>query len=244
MNLCNFAGNSVLEANLRQFLGLFGEVKVICSLRHQVPFLESWYRFRVWWSRSGETRDFPAYLVSKQGEAYLDYQNIERFFRSIWPDIDFEFVSFAEACKTGLLVKHFYEKAGILDCYAGEVKTNESLSRAGTLACLIWNRGLLPGTLSRQMFLKWLSQTFPDRRESLYDTALLEEVAAKFACRNSELALHTGFDLNDELAEFENKQTLAGSILSTEFQQLVNAFHPRKKISIFKSMMDLLPFRS
>ncbi len=222
--LGNVAGHPVVEANLKTFLGLFREVKVLCFLRHQVPYLESWYRFRVWWQQSSETADFSADVSRSLGDPYLDYRTIERFYGALRPDLAFEFLSFAAARKSGQLVRYFYERAGILRGYSGEVRTNESLSRAGTLALLARNRGVLPaGGPDFYAFMNWAQQAFPERSESLYDPALLRAVADRFVACNAELARFTGFDLNDELAEFEQKQALMGSVLSAEFQQMLIA---------------------
>ncbi len=219
------AGNTVAQANLRRFLELFSEVKVFCFLRHQLLLQESAYRFHVAWEGTAETAEFSERVhrwFSRAGSQ--NYQEIERFYRSVRPDLEFEFVGFREAKQSGLLVKSFYDRAGLSSHYTGEVKKNESLSRDGTLAMLMWNRGLVPAAMSRVEFLAWSRQAFPGHRESLFDAADFDALAPRFVPGNEELAASTGIDLSVEIEEFRQKSQFCGSSLSPEFQEQVLAY--------------------
>ena len=211
-------GDSKVHEGLQRFFTNFDEVRILHFVRHQVPLLESRYKFETLWVRSALTMAFPEYVQFRMVRSPLGYLEQEQFFRSVRPDIAYEFVSFAEASKTGSLIRHFYQRSGITDAYTREVQINESLSRDGTLAIWMWNRGMVPSGWTREEFVAWARQTFPEPQDSLYDADLLEAVAARYAASNAELLAHKGIDLGVELAEFRQKYRLCGSTPAPEFE--------------------------
>jgi hypothetical protein len=250
---------------LGQLLNAFRGVRVVCFVRHQALRTESTYRFFVLWRKRPETGLFfeplppsetidaatnSADIVSgARGEPVgrasgplRDYLDIERHYRSIRPDIDFRYVGYHEAKATGLLVKSFFDRAGLSSCYSGEEKTNESLSRRGTLAVLMWNRGLVPATMRRAEFVDWARTTFPEQRESLYDEELLDLRASRLAPSIAELATHTGIDLGIELEEFRKKHVLCGCALTPEFQEHVLSELRKSQPTLAARFRKYLPF--
>ncbi len=227
---------------LSQLFALFSEVQVLCFLRHQAPLLESAYKFAVLWSNSAATEAFPEYLRHHTLGDHLLYKHIEPFFRTARADITFDFVSFLAAQRSGSLVKHFYEKAGIAEAYSGEVHTNESLSRAGTISLLLRNRNELLDPLRRGAFVRFARRTFPESHESLFTPELLDQVAQRFHDSNEELAGRFGFSLNEELCSFRQRNSLAGWDLSTvERAQLDGALRRRSRFPLLSLAKDYLP---
>ena len=240
-------GTEGREERLGRFLSMFGEVQVLCVIRHQVPLLESTYRFEVLChDNHGQpvTEVFTDYVHRWLSKPILNYSTIERFLQLVRPNLAFKFLSFAIASESGSLVKHFFQHAGLSAAYRGEVRNNESQSRLGTLAILMRNRGKLNDLRSRSQFLGWSRRNYPDARESLYDANLLKEVANTFHDSNSALAAGTGFSLDQELITFENKYKLAGSNLSRdELQNLKKAFAQRTRNPLlFSSVREYLSF--
>ena len=233
---------------LQRFLGLFSDVSTIFFVRYQVPYLESRYKFQVRWCHRALTMDFPEFIQPKllnfEQNYALNYIAIEPFFRSVRQDIGFQYVNFAEAMKTGFLVKFFYDRAGISAAYESEVQLNESFSRAAALAMLMWNRGLVASSRSRKEFEDWSLQAFPEQAESLYDDALLDQVVDTFAASNAELAARSGFNLNDELDAFTRKYSLCGWQVSPQFANRVRAFDFKEPPCWKSRLRKYVPFLS
>jgi hypothetical protein len=253
------------EERLKQLFSVFREVRVILFVRHQAMRRESAYRFFVMWPERSHTGDFrdPIRLsqtreIEKKHIKHRDEVSsfnrtekhsqdplgVECSYLSVRPDLDFQYVSFHEAKANGLLVKTFYDRAGISRCYSGEVKTNDSLSRLGTLAVLMWNRGLVPATLRRDEFVDWARLTFPEKYESLYNEEYFSQLSQQYMVNNQKLLERTGIALNQELNEFMERSTLCGSDLTPEFQERVLALHRVTPLSWKQRMRKYTSFLS
>lgn len=204
------AGSDEVSSRLRHFLDMFSRVRVLCFVRHQVPLLESMYRFEVLWKHTAEQRCFYNYAQQRMADPHFDYQAIGTRLRSIRPDAKVEFLSFAAASKARAVVSHFFARAGVESAYRGEVWINQSQSRLGTLAILLRNQGHAGSTLGRSAFVNWTRRAFPMIAESLYDADLARRVGEMFGEANDTFADIAGFRLNDELGPFVLKNRLAG----------------------------------
>ena len=240
-------GTEGKKERLEEFLSMFSEVRVICVLRHQAPLIESTFRFEVLGHDNlGQTvtESFPDYVRRWLEKPLLFYTTIEQAIRSVRPDLIFDFISFASASQSGSLVRFVYECAGLVEAYCGEKRINESQGRLGTLAILLRNRGEIIAKLGRPQFLRWSSLIDSNRGESLYDSALLQEVTAKFEASNEELANRVGFNLNHELAAYEQKLRLSGSSLSSdELQGLKQALDHKIRHPLTSQVKEWLGFR-
>ena len=253
------------EVRLEQLFSVFREVRVILFVRHQALTRESAYRFFVMWPERSHTGDFrDPVKLDQTGEMQKkptenrdevssfkrmknhsqDPLGVECSYLSVRPDLDFQYVSFHEAKSNGLLVKTFFDRAGISSCYSGEVKTNDSLSRQGTLAVLMWNRGLVPATMRRDEFVDWARLTFPEKYESLYNEEYFSQLSQQYMVNNEKLLERTGIALNHELDEFMERSTLCGSDLTPEFQERVLALHRVLPRSWKQRMRKYIPFLS
>ena len=205
---------------LAALLSCFTSVRVVCFLRHQAPLLESGYKFEVLWDSSVQTIDFADYVHRNTIGDHLGYSHIEPLYRAARPDIEIRFGSFAAAQRSGSLVREFYRIAGLPLCGINELHTNESLGRAATLALLLRNRGSVQDFGSRRNFIRFVNLLFPEQKQSLFTTELLQSVETRFSTGNSTLAGELGFDLNDEGAVFRQKNLLLGSELLPDEEQL------------------------
>ena len=232
------------EERFRRFLSLFDEVRVLCVVRHQAPLLESSYRFEVLRhdNRGRPVREcFKDYVCRWMEKPLLEYVAVEQFLHCIRPDIDFDFISYATAIRSGALVRHVYQRAGIAKAYRGEIWVNESQSRLGTLAVLLRNQRLLSHSLDRDAFLRWTKRRFPDRRDSLFDARLLEMLTTKYHASNEWFADRFEIQVNDELASFRETRRLAGPSLSQDELQHVNTtFRHRSHHPLIGSLLDFL----
>ena len=68
------------RAKLKKLLTLFSQVKVLCCVRHQVPQLESSYRFLVGWEHGLMTSSFHDFVARRTFSHDFIYANTERFF--------------------------------------------------------------------------------------------------------------------------------------------------------------------
>lgn len=210
------AASSAVRDRLRLFLGMFSGVRVLCCVRHQVPLLESMYRFDVAWSHTAERRAFTDYVRERSTEPQFRYEAIGALYQSVRPDVRAEYLAFAGAASGRGVVSQFFSRAGIAEAYRGEVWINQSHSRLGTLAILLRNQGLAPSSLGRRSFDNWTRREFPMTRESLYDVDLVHEVAGGFVEANREFAAVAGFRLDHEIGRFVERQRLAGPDLGAE----------------------------
>ena len=226
--LCHEKSPAVGEST-RQFLALFSHVRILCFLRHQIPYLDSAYRIGVAWNGHRLALDFRPWVRRDCAGSWHDYQQLERFYRQFSPDITVDFLSFAAAKQSGALVRYFYEQAGILEAYTGEVRVNESASRLSILAMLAANQGKLSLAVSRDQFVNWARLTFPDNSDSLFDEKLLRFVDERFRAENDTLAQQIGFNLNDEIEPFVAKHRLAGPTLTPDEQQMLTERLSRDK---------------
>ena len=208
---------------------MFSHVRILCFLRHQIPYLDSAYRIGVAWNGHRLALDFRPWVRRDCAGSWHDYQQLERFYRQFSPDITVDFLSFAAAKQSGALVRYFYEQAGILDAYTGEVRVNESASRLSILAMLAANQGKLSLAVSRDQFVNWARLTFPDNSDSLFDEKLLRFVDERFRAENDTLAQQIGFNLNDEIEPFVAKHRLAGPTLTPDEQQMLTERLSRDK---------------
>jgi|GEM_PF-3576397 len=229
--LCYEKKPAVVERT-RQFLALFSHVRIICFLRHQIPYLDSAYRINVAWSGHRLELDFRPWVQRDCVRPWYDCQQIERFYRQFSPDITVDFLSFAAAKQSGALVRYFYEQAGILDAYAGEVRVNESASRLSILAMLAANQRKLSLAVSRDQFDNWARLTFPENADSLFDEELLRFVDGRFRAENDTLAQRTGFNLNDEIGPFVATHRLAGASLTPAEQSMLRHLLARDEVAV------------
>lgn len=192
---------------------VFESVRVVCFLRHQAPLLESGYKFEVLWDASAQTIDFADYIHQNTIGDHLAYSHIEPLYRAARPDIEIRFGSFAAAQRSGSLIREFQSIAGIPLCNIRELHTNESLGRSATLAVLMRNRGEIQDVGSRRNFVRFVKMAFPEQRQSLFNSDLLQSVEGRFSAGNAALARQIGFDLNDEGAAFRQRNVLLGTQL-------------------------------
>ena len=229
--LCHENSPAVDKA-IRRFLALFSHVRIICYLRHQIPYIDSAYRISVAWNGHRLAVDFCPWVQRECARSWYDYQQIERFYRQFSPDITVDFLSFAAAKQSGALVRYFYEQAGILDAYAGEVRFNESASRLSILAMLAANQRKLSLAVSRDQFDNWARLTFPENPDSLFDEELLRFVDGRFRAENDTLAQRTGFNLNEEIGPFVAKHRLAGASLTPAEQSMLRELLARDEVAV------------
>jgi len=226
--LCHEKSPAVADST-RQFLSLFSRVRIICFLRHQIPYFDSFYRLSVAWENHRLALDFHPWVQRDCVGSWLNYQHIEQFYRQFGPDVTVDFLSFAAATQSGAFVRYFYEQAGILAAYPGEIRVNESASRLSILAILAANQGKLALAVSRDQFVNWTKMAFPNSTDSLFDPELLRFVDARFRAENDTLAQRTGFNLNHEIEPFVATHRLAGATLTPDEQHLLRERLSREK---------------
>lgn len=236
------AASAEVRDRLRRFLAMFAEVRILCVVRHQLPLLESAYRFEVLWKHTAEQRGFSDYVRQRMAEPHFAYPTIASHFRSIRPDVEVEFLGFAAASRAHEVVSHFFARAGIAAAYRGEVWINQSQSRLGTLAVLLHNQGRAPTTLGRPAFVNWTKRTFPNHPESLYDADLARHVAETFCESNDSLADITTLRLNDEPRPFMEKHRLAGPAFTPdELEAFTAALRRRHAWRLIKTLQEAMP---
>jgi hypothetical protein len=212
-HVLNVADAVAVRHRLIQLLALFSKVKVVCCVRHQVPWMESFYRFHVGWDVSELKVAFPDY-VERQGKLPgSNYANTSNFFRDLRPDLDFQFWSFSEAVASCGVLRRFYQVAGIDQLYRGECQLNESLSREAVLAILEWNRAGLGHGRSRKSFVAWARAAFPENRNSLYDATLCDHVFDRYQESNALLEKQAGIRLLDTPERSSFATRCAGDML-------------------------------
>jgi hypothetical protein len=184
-HVLNVADAVAVRHRLIQLLALFSKVKVVCCVRHQVPWMESFYRFHVGWDVSELKVAFPDY-VERQGKL--------------------------PGSNCGVL-RRFYQVAGIDQLYRGECQLNESLSREAVLAILEWNRAGLGHGRSRKSFVAWARAAFPENRNSLYDATLCDHVFDRYQESNALLEKQAGIRLLDTPERSSFATRCAGDML-------------------------------
>jgi len=212
-NVVNVAERSVCVTRLTHLLALFDEVKVLCCVRHQVPRIESFYRFLVGWEVSGLKVAFPDFVEKQCKLPSLNYANISNFFRDLRPDLDFQFWSFSEAVASCGVVRRFCQVAGIDQLYRGEYQLNESLSREAVLAILEWNRAGLGHGRGRRSFVAWAKTAFPGNCNSLYDATLCDRVFDRYQESNALMEKQAGIRLLDTPERSSFATRCAGDML-------------------------------
>lgn len=243
-DIVNAAAAEVRD-RLRRFLAMFAEVRILCVVRHQLPLLESAYRFEVLWKHTAEQRNFSDYILQRIAEPHFAYPTIASHFSSVRPDAQVEFLSFAAASRAHEVVSNFFSRAGIAAAYRREVWINQSQSRLGTLAVLLYNKGRAPTTLARPAFVNWTKRTFPSHHESLYDADLARHVADTFWESNDSLADISTFRLNDEPRPFVEKHRLDGPAFTPdELEAFMAALRMRHTWRLMKTLQEAMPFSS
>lgn len=228
---------------LRQFLRIFADVRILCYVRHQVPLLESMYRFDVLWSHNAERRCFSEYVHERMVEPHVTYLNIATQYRLMRPGAEVEFLDFTAASRAGAVVSHFFDRANIADAYRREVWINQSQSRLGTLAVLLHNQGRVPTMLGRPAFVRWTRRAFPILPESLYDVDLARHVADTFQVSNNSLADVSSVQLDDDLRVFAEKYRMAGSSFTQqEREAFTTALGSRHAWRHIKTLREAIPF--
>jgi len=203
--------------------------------------MESQYKFKLLWQNPVEVAGFNEYAHRLLPSPNYDFLNIERGFRSFSHNIHFQFLGFFDAIRSGNLVQFVFERFGIADAYRREVRVNESCSRLAALALLRRNQGKAFTDLDRLLFIKWIRRVSPEQRQSLYEPALLQEVAAKFQHSNEQIETRFGIRLNRELVEYQRKYTMCGETLSNdELRQLCSAFAQRRQHPLIGRFQDSL----
>jgi hypothetical protein len=219
---------NLVTLRLEKFFRIFKTIKIVCIVRHQVPYFESQYKFKLLWQNPVEVAGFNEYAHRLLPSPQYDFLNIERYFRSFSHNLHFQFLGFFDAIRSGNLVQFVFERFGIADAYRGEMRANESCSRLAALALLKRNQKKSFTDLDRLLFIKWIQRIHPDQRQSLYEPALLQAVAAKFQQSNEQIESRFGICLNRELDEYQRKYKMCGETLSNdELRQLCSAFAQR-----------------
>lgn len=229
-------------ADMERLLGLFSAVRVICFLRHQAPLLESASRLHTLWHVTASTEGFPEFVQASMRSDWLEWCDVGPFYRAARSDAEVELLSFAAACRSGSVVRYFLERIGMAGFFSGDVRSNESLGRAATLALLLRNRGELEDPLGRQAFIRFVRRLFPGNHQSLFTAALLEHVVSRFEAGNRRLATAAGFDLNDEAEAFRGRQSLVGWELTADERRLFDsALRRRNRFPLFALACDYMP---
>lgn len=85
--------NHVNPVNLHfeKFFRIFKKIKIFCIIRHQVPYMESQYKFKVLWQNPVEVAGFNEYAHRLLPSPHYDFLDIERGFRSFSHNIHFQF---------------------------------------------------------------------------------------------------------------------------------------------------------
>jgi hypothetical protein len=225
------------RAKLKKLLTLFSQVKVLCCVRHQVPQLESSYRFLVGWKHGLMTISFRNYVREKMLLPDIIYASTEQYFCDLRSDLRFVFWSFSEAIASGNVVDHFFNVAGIDHTKTLAQGLNGTLGREATLAILEWNRSGINQRPERQSFVDWASKIFPDTGTSLYDAEILAIVNEAIGDSNALLEARTGIRFLDTPVPSTFAARCAGQSLHPKELALVHAQLPKKRCLAMDTFM-------